>query len=132
MDGGDVRFVYIHYAFLGEESVWAAEAAECASEQGRFWEYHDALFDNWAGTNVGGYDFENLLHIAGLTGLDAQAFDGCMQQRRYVDKVRAETEFSESSGVNSTPTVFVNGEQVMPGSYDEFRQIVDAALAEAQ
>ena len=44
---GEVRFVYRHFAFLGEESVWAAEASECAAEQGKFWEYHDILYENW-------------------------------------------------------------------------------------
>ena len=46
---GKINFVYKHSAFLGQESVWAAQASECAADQGKFWEYHDLLFDKQDG-----------------------------------------------------------------------------------
>ena len=67
VDAGQVRFVYRHYPFLGEESVWAAEATECAGDQGMFWEYHDILYEKWAGTNVGAYSYNNLVGFAQIT-----------------------------------------------------------------
>ena len=124
--------MYRHFPFLGQESVWAAEATECASEQGRFWEYHDILYENWAGTNVGAYNFNNLLGFANILGLDSQQFNACMNERKYVDRVRADTEFAEDNGIVSTPTVFVNGEHIRGGDYSVFRDAIETALAAAQ
>jgi protein-disulfide isomerase len=59
VDKGQVRFVFRHLAFIGAESLWAAEAAECANEQGRFWDYHDKLFEEQGGENVGAFSQEN-------------------------------------------------------------------------
>ena len=78
VDDGRVRFVYRHLAFLGQESVWAAEAAECAGDQGKFWEYHDLLYERWAGTNVGGYSYNNLLGFAQILELDTDGFAACL------------------------------------------------------
>ena len=127
-----MRFVYRHFAFLGQESVWAAEATECAGEQGRFWDYHDILFDNWAGTNIGAYNYNNLVGFARILELDDEQFATCMNERRYVDRVRSETEFAENNGVTSTPTVFVNGERVRGVDFAPFRDAIEAALAAAQ
>ena len=126
-----MRFVYRHYSFLGEESVWAAEAAECADEQGKFWEYHDILYENWAGTNVGGYSYNNLIGFAQILELDQQQFAGCMDERRYVERVRGDTRFAEANGINSTPWVLVNGVRVRGGDYGIFRDAIEAALAAA-
>ncbi len=64
IDSGKVNLVYKHSAFLGQESVWAAQAAECAADQGKFWEYHDLLFDKQNGENVGTFTKENLIKYA--------------------------------------------------------------------
>ena len=130
VDTGNARFVYRHFAILGEESVWAAEATECADEQGRFWDYHDTLFENWTGTD-GNFAFGNLVNFAANLGLDANQFSSCMADRRYLDRVRADSEYAQSIGVTSTPSVFVNGERVS-GEYENFRQAIEDALAAAQ
>ena len=132
MDAGQVMFVYRHFAFLGEESVWAAEAAECASDQGKFWEYHDALYENWAGTNVGAYSYNNLVGLADIVELDLVQFSACLSDRKYVSRVRTESEFADDNGVTSTPTVFINGEHVRGTDYGIFRDAIEAALAAAQ
>jgi protein-disulfide isomerase len=63
-----VRFVYRHMAFLGDESVLAAAASECADEQGRFWEYHDALFSHTAGRGRGVFTTPRLEQYAARLG----------------------------------------------------------------
>lgn len=131
MDTGKARFVYRHFAFLGEESVWAAEASECADEQGKFWEYHDILYENWSGTNVGAYSYNNLIGFADILELNSQQFANCMTERKYVERVRDDSEFAEANGVVSTPTVFINGEYVRGGEYGIFRDAIEAALATA-
>ena len=121
--------MYRHFAFLGEESVWAAEATECASEQGKFWEYHDVLYDNWAGTNVGGYAYNNLVGFADILELDSQRFADCMNERRYLERVRGDSEFAEDNGITSTPTVLINGKHVRGSEYGIFRDAIEEALA---
>ena len=129
VDAGQVRFVYRHFAFLGEESVWAAEATECASDQGKFWEYHDILYEKWAGTNVGAYSYNNLIGFAQILELDGQQFAACMNERKHVERVRGDTRFAEANGITSTPWVLVNGERVRGGEYGIFRDAIEAALA---
>lgn len=133
VDAGQARFVYRHYPFLGEESVWAAEATECASDQGKFWEYHDILYENWVNVppDSGQFAYNNLIGFADMAGLDRQQFADCMNERKYVDRVRSERDFAEDNGVTSTPTVFVNGERVRGGEYGVFRDAIEAALAAA-
>ena len=132
VDAGQVRFVYRHLAFLGQESVWAAEAAECAGDQGKFWEYHDLLYQRWAGTNVGGYSYNNLLGFAQILELDSDGFAACLDGRKYVDRVRTESEYADDNGITSTPWVLVNGERVRGVEYGIFRDAIEAALAAAQ
>ena len=57
---GKVKWVFNHFAFLGDESIRAAEASECASDQGKFWEYANTLFANQAGENQGAFRDEKL------------------------------------------------------------------------
>ena len=127
-----MRFVYRHLAFLGQESVWAAEAAECAGDQDKFWEYHDLLYERWAGTNVGAYSYNNLLGFAQILELDSDGFAACLNDRKYVDRVRGESEFADDNGITSTPWVLVNGERVRGVEYGIFRDAIEAALAATQ
>lgn len=129
-----MRFVYRHFAFLGEESVWAAEATECAGEQGRFWDYHDILFakGDYLRPNINEFNYNNLVGFARIIEIDEEQFATCMNERRYVDRVRADSEFAENNGISSTPTVFVNGERVGGVEFAPFRDAIEAALAAAQ
>ena len=61
---GRVKLVFQPVALIGEESIWAAEAAECANEQGKFWDYHDKLFENQHGENQGAFSMDNLKRFA--------------------------------------------------------------------
>ena len=120
------------WRFLGQESVWAAEAAECAGDQDKFWEYHDLLYERWAGTNVGAYSYNNLLGFAQILELDSDGFAACLNDRKYVDRVRGESEFADDNGITSTPWVLVNGERVRGVEYGIFRDAIEAALAATQ
>ncbi|MBI2871830.1 MAG: thioredoxin domain-containing protein [Chloroflexi bacterium] len=126
---GRVRFVYRHYAFLGRESVRAAEAAECAAEQGRFWEYHDTLFSNWGGENRGAFSDDRLKRFAAALGLDREKFNSCLDSGRYSYRVGADNRDAQVTGVRGTPTVFVNNTQVgNPLDYSQLRRAILAAL----
>ncbi|MGH7771449.1 MAG: DsbA family protein, partial [Candidatus Binatia bacterium] len=83
---GKVRFIYRHFAILGKLSEQAAQAAECAGEQGKFWEYHDRLF-----ANQGAFTDGKLKRYAGELKLNAAAFSKCLDSGKYKEKVQGET-----------------------------------------
>jgi protein-disulfide isomerase len=131
VDKGQVRFAYRNMAFIGTESLWAAEASECANEQGRFWDYHDKLFEEQAGENVGAFSRENLKRFAAELELDTQQFTQCLDSDKYKDKVQQETDEAGRLGVRSTPTFFVNGRLIENGSnYQVLQAAIETALAE--
>jgi protein-disulfide isomerase len=110
---GSARFVFRHMAFLGQESLWAAEAVECAADQGRYWNYHDNLFASQAGENRGAFSKDRLILFAANLGLDQVTFGRCLESDKYAQRVRDETQRGRLLGVNSTPTIFVDGQKVV-------------------
>ncbi len=125
---GRAKLVWRHFAFLGQESIWAAEAAECAGEQGQFWTYHDKLFAEQAGVNRGAFSKDNLKRYAGELGLDRARFDACLDTDRYAAKVQAETQAGRQKGVRATPTLFVDGHKLegVP-RFEQLAQLIEAA-----
>jgi protein-disulfide isomerase len=125
---GKVRLVFRHLAFIGQESLWAAEALECAGEQNRFWDLHDRLYASQGGENTGTFSKPNLEKIASAIGLGS-SFNTCLESDRYLQKVRDDTAAGQAKGVAATPTFFVNG-QKLEGvlSYDQLRAIIDPLI----
>lgn len=129
VDTGQARFVFRHLAFLGPESLGAAQAAECANEQGRFWDYHDKLFAEQGGENSGTFSQDNLKRFAGELGLDTQLFNECLDTNKYQTKVEQEVAQAQRLGIRSTPTVFVNGQMIENGSnYQVLQTAIERAL----
>lgn len=127
---GLVRFEYKHFAFIGQESVRAALAAECANEQGKFWEYHDMLFANQQGENQGAFSDDRLMAFAEAIGLDMDQFRSCYRSGKYADVVEAERREGQAMGVRSTPTIFVNGQMIEGAQpFEVFQEIIEAELA---
>lgn len=129
---GQIRFVFRHFPFIGEESFRAAEATECAADQNKFWEFHDTVFENWQGVNEGHFSDHNLKVFASGLQLDRAAFDSCLDDGKYRGKVESDLRLGERLGVNSTPSLFLNGRKVEPASYDELARIIESAIAAAQ
>ena len=112
-------------AFLGDDSQRAAEASECAAEQGQFWPFHDALFARTAGRNAGVFSSTLLKQYAAEVNLDAAAFGSCLDSGRYAAAVRAETEAGRARGVTRTPTLFVNGQKLEGApTYEALLQVI--------
>ena len=88
IDTGKVRMVFKDFVIIGQDSVNAAHAAHCAQEQGKFWQYHDTLYNNWNGENTGWASSANLLSFAKSVGLNATQFGQCMTQSRYISTVQ--------------------------------------------
>ena len=126
---GRIRFVFRHYPFIGEESFRAAEATECAADQGKFWEYHDTVFENWEGVNEGHFSDGKLKGFASTLGLDRASFDACLDDGKYRAKVAADVADGERRGVRGTPALFLNGRRVQPKDYAELARLIEAEIA---
>jgi protein-disulfide isomerase len=133
IQNGTVRFGYQHFAFLGPESQWAAEASECASEQDAFWAYHDLLFERQSGENRGAFSQDNLKQFAAEAGLDTKSFNACLDSGKYTSVVQAETAGAQSLGVNGTPAFLVNGRPLVGAQpFEVFQQVIEAELGGSQ
>ena len=130
---GLVRYEFNDFAFIGQESLRAAEAATCAREQDAFWQYHDTLFLNQAGENAGAFVDENLRTFAAAIGLNEGDFNSCLGSNRYRNEINEGINEARELGVQSTPTFRINGQLVEGGlTFDQFQSIIDQELSAVQ
>jgi protein-disulfide isomerase len=100
-------------SFIGQESVRAANAAACANDEGKFVNFHLALYANQPATeNSGTLTSDRLIEIGKSAGLDSDSFKSCVKDMKYEGWVAKSTEAGSKAGVNSTPTVFVGGKEI--------------------
>ena len=116
---GKVHFEFRDLAFLGDESIQAAQAAGCALDQGKYWPFHDTVYANQVGENAGAFSKERL-HI--------NAFNSCVDAQTHKDEVAAMAAEANGAGINSTPTILVNGQRVNYQGYGSLKTAIDAAL----
>ena len=125
--------MYRHQPLLGPESIRAAEATECAAEQGRFWEYHDLVFANQEGKNAGAFGDANLKGFAVSLRLNLDTFSTCLESDQYAEIVERSNKDANDLGVRSIPTTFINGRRLEGlGGYDVYRRMIEEELAAAQ
>ena len=125
--GKQIRFVYRDFplASIHSNANSAAYAANCAHEQGVFWEYHDMLFGMEQGLGNGAY-----LDYANQLGIDQADFQECLDSGRYQAEVQADFDFAAELGVRSTPTFFINGIAVVGAQpFEIFQQVIERELA---
>lgn len=110
------------------ESTWSAEAAECANQQNKFWEYHDKLFAVWTGENVGTFTKAKLKQYAADLQLNTGTFNTCLDGDQTLSIVQADIAEATRMGINSTPSFFVNGRFLQLRSLDigEFTRAIDS------
>jgi protein-disulfide isomerase len=124
--GDKIRFVYRNYPLPSHPNARpAAEAAQCANEQGKFWEYHDRLFADQ--TKLSDAD---LKASAAALGMDAPKFNTCLDSHKYKTRIDTDLQAGNEAGVNGTPAFFVNG-RLLNGAqpYEEFKRVIDEELA---
>jgi len=121
--GDQVRFVFKNFPLtsIHPEADPAAQAAECAREQGMFWEYHDLLFGGTLGLGQAAYE-----GYAAQLGMDVAALNVCLEEGRYAQAVDQDMALGQQLGVSSTPTFFINGIALV-GAYpfDVFTSVID-------
>ncbi len=120
-----VRFVFRHFPLeqIHPRARPAAEAALCAHDQGKFWEFHEKVF---AGEKL---EEVNLVEYATAVGLDADKFKACIAERKFKDQVDADMKAGREAGVSGTPAFFVNG-IMMSGAkpVEEFAEVIEREL----
>lgn len=117
---GKVRFVYRHLAVLGPGSEQAAAAAECAREQGKFWDYHDALFERGGRLSPDARLMEQMR-------LDPMAFEACLASGRPKERIVGESAVARGLGANGTPAFLINGKLLIGAQpFETFKRVLDA------
>jgi protein-disulfide isomerase len=101
----------------------AAEAAEAAREQGKYWEYAAVLFRNQSALGV-----DKLRQYASDLGLDRAKFDASLDSGKFADKVQRDVIDGHKLGINGTPTLYINGKRVSDKSYENVKSVIEAAL----
>jgi len=102
-----LRYAWLDFPALGQDSLLFAQAARCAGEQGLFWPMHDKLFQNYDQLSV-----NVLKSLAAQAGVDSVRFAACLDKQKYLKDVQAEYKLGLSLGVEATPTWFINGQKI--------------------
>jgi protein-disulfide isomerase len=124
--GDKIKFTYRHYP-LGNhpDARPAAEASECADDQGKFWPYHDRLF-----ATPNRLSADDLKQDAAALGLDAAQFNACIDGHKHKADIDADVAAGDEAGVDGTPAFFINGRMISGAQpFDVFKRIIDEELA---
>ena len=101
------KLYFMDFAFLGDDSISAANASYCADEQDKYLEYHSHLYNNQGGINEGWASPDNLKGFAVELGLDTASFNECFDSGKYNDRVAYNKNVGTSQVVEGTPTFFI-------------------------
>lgn len=130
VEPGKASFEFRDFSFLGEESFRASEAAACADDQGAFWPYHDTLYTNQRGENQNAFSDVRLKEIAKSLSLDTAKFTSCLDSGEKRAEVEQSAADARAEGINSTPSVFINGTRIEDWrNWDAVKAALDALLA---
>jgi protein-disulfide isomerase len=123
--GDRIHFVYREYPLPNHQNAKpAAEAGQCANEQGKFWPYHDRLFANQQRLTV-----PDLKQHAAEVGLDTAKFNACLDSHKYASVVEKDIAIGNESGVDGTPAFFINGRMISGAQpFDVFKRMIDEEL----
>lgn len=120
--GDQLRYVFRHFPLTMDHpnAQKAAESAEAAAHQGKFWQMHDLLFENQSR-----FGLETFVELARQLDIDADWFRTALAEDRFAEQVRADFNSGVRSGVNGTPTFFINGERY-DGIWNEGDYLLEA------
>lgn len=135
IDTGKVKLVYRDYPLpFHTMATPAAEGGECAKEQGKFWQYHDILFQEQAKKGNGTVEFtvDDLKKWAVQAGVNGNTFNQCLDSGKYKDEVAKDFADGEKAGVSGTPTTFINGTPIVGAQpFAALKTVIDEELKKA-
>jgi len=126
---GQVKLVFNPVLNHADRSLQTHQAAECAGEQGQFWQFHDVLFENqdalWAS------DIQAAIKgLAAESGLDTESFDTCLDEQRYLELVLSQDEIRKQQGIRGQPVFDINGDFLAGAQpFEAFAEVIDRQLA---
>ncbi|MCE9653071.1 MAG: DsbA family protein [Nitrosarchaeum sp.] len=114
IETGKVKLVFKDFPLNGQDSILAAEAAYCAQDQEKYWQYHDELYKNWAGERTGWVTRDSLDKFATTVNLDLDKFNECLDNHKYLERVNQIYKFGKEIGIDATPSFLVfNNEKLI-------------------
>jgi len=130
IETGMANLVFKDFPLNGPDSVLAAEAAYCAEDQGKYWQYHDEIYTNWAGERTGWITDSSLTKFAKNTGLEIEKFNSCLNDHKYRQRVLELEQFGKEVGIDATPSFLIfNDEKIIKirgnQPIDVFRKVID-------
>jgi len=131
---GKMNLIFVDLAFLGKDSLKAAEASYCAEDQAKYWEYHDLLYNSQEGVDTGWANSERLKAFAFNLDLDMDLFNICLDSGKFSKRIQNNNNEARKQGANSTPTFFIvdsEGEQLkITGNqpYSVFKNVIDSMI----
>ncbi len=134
IDSGKVNLVFVDLAFLGRDSIKASSASYCAEEQGKYWEYHDILYNYQEGIDSGWANSERLKAFAQNLGLDEELFNSCLDSGKFNKRVQYNISEAKKHGTTGTPTFIIIGpdgqQQKLVGAqpYSVFKNVLDSMI----
>jgi protein-disulfide isomerase len=140
VDTGQIKFVFKDFVIndlpSDRASTLAAEASYCAADQGKYWQYHDELYDNSRGENTGWVTENSLKQFATRIGIpNLTEFSGCLENHTHRDLVEANTQLANVIGLRSTPSFVIISNETVPIAiegaqpFPVFKQAIDDVLA---
>ncbi|HUD09246.1 MAG TPA: DsbA family protein [Patescibacteria group bacterium] len=134
VDTGKVKLAFRNFAFLGDPSTVAADASECANDQGKFWDFYNYLYKNQpAETDTTMYNTDTLTQAAVSLGMNDSQFRSCLDNKTDDAKAAKDMADGQAAGVSGTPTFFVNGISIVGAQpYSAFQQLIDQELAKTK
>ena len=114
IESGKVNLVFKDFPLNGPDSVLAAQSTYCANDQGLYWEYHNEVYNNWAGERTGWITRNSLDSFALTVGINLDEFNKCIDSGKYQDKVNFLYEYGREVGIDATPSFLVfNDEKIV-------------------
>lgn len=134
IDSGKANLVFVDLAFLGRDSPKAAQATYCAEDQGKYWEYHELLYNSQEHIDNGWANSERLKAFAFSLGLDMELFESCLDSGKYSKRVSYNIDEARKQGTSATPTFFIidsAGNKIkIQGAqpYSTFKKVIDSMI----
>lgn len=130
IETGRVNLVFKDFPLNGPDSILAAEAAYCAGDQGKYWEYHNELYTNWGGERTGWINYDSLNKFASTVNLSIDDFSSCLSGHKYKEKVLDLEKFGKEIGIDATPSFLIfNDKKIIKirgnQPLDVFRKAID-------
>ena len=134
IDSGKINYVYRDFPLNGYDSILAAEATYCANDQENYWQYHNLLFENWAGENTGWITMNSLTQFAIDLKLDTNEFKNCLTSHKYYQKVIDNENYAKKININATPSFLIFDDEELvriigAQEFEEFQNVIEYLIS---